>query len=125
MLLQTILVSAQTPNAALQKVNEYLDVYNTFDYQILHVNPCKDYGMLKKLANSNYDVLNHAQRLAESKLRDIPPAMLLQYVYLVLGKYAECIPFFNLVNESYYLNLDEIDHDSTYLVNVQMNALVA
>lgn len=122
---QTILVNAQSPSGALQKVEEYLTVYNTFDYEIVQVEPCRDYNLLKKLAESNQSVLDHAQKLADSKLKEIPPAMLLQYVYLTLGKYAEVIPFFNLVNESYYLDINEVDPEKTYLVNVQIKAMVA
>lgn len=99
--MQKILIKAKNAEQAIRTCQKFLsnNAIEAWAYQAEQVRP----DTLERLLANQYAYLNTIEKLGDTPAKDIPFELLVHYVGTRLGEYMENLPFYNLVEKSYWV----------------------
>ena len=99
--MQKILIKAKNAEQAIRTCQKFLsnNAIEAWAYQAEQARP----DALKPLLADQYAYLNTIEKLGDVPAKDIPFELLVHYVGTRLGEYMENLPFYNLVEKSYWI----------------------
>ncbi len=99
--MQKILIKAKNAEQAILTCQKFLssNAIEAWAYQAEKARP----DALKPLLADQYAYLNTIEKLGDIPAKDIPFELLVHYIGTRIGEYMESLPFYNLIEKSYWV----------------------